>query len=661
MKDRIARALSVLVVLALGGPVLAAVTSEALLDEMTDLSRLASLPDPGYVTRQFSSYDQRSKTPDDADAWFANGDSGKYLRTEKVGSRTEYVMMDADGPGAIVRIWSANPMGTLRIYIDGAAEPVLAEPMPDLLSGKTKGLPEPVAGARARGFNLYFPFTYAKHCKVTSDEGKFYYHVNYRTYPAGTEVESFKPGDVAKLADRTAKVAAALKTPRTAVEPAANAAKKPFDVSLAPGQEAAAVELADAAAICAMSCTLAAKDVTAAARGVVLTITFDGEKTVECPLGDFFGTAPGLNAFESLPMGMTKGDSPTMWCHWVMPFARSAKVTLKNFSESPAQLKGEVATVPFRWGERSLLFHGKWRIQRDLPSRPFSDWNHLDCTGQGRFVGGALHVINPVKAWWGEGDEKIYVDGEKFPSHFGTGSEDYYGYAWCSNILFTHAYHNQPRCDGPGNFGHTSVSRFHIIDDIPFAKSFRFDMENWHSRDNVKTTRAAVSYWYARPGGADAFKPLTAADVAAPPEMTYTVRHVEGAIEAESLKPDGAAKCRIVDMDDRFSGEKQLLWEKGKPGDKLVLGFDAAAAGSKKVVVQLVRGAGSARVQLYVNDKKAGEPVDLYAARTAPTKELDLGSLELAKGRNTLTVEILDANAKAAKKYEVGIDYLRVE
>ena len=39
--------------------------------------------------------------------------------------------------------------------------------------------------------------------------------------------------------------------------------------------------------------------------------------------------------------------------------------------------------------------------------------------------------MNPVEAWWGEGDEKVFVDGEKFPSHFGTGTEDYYGYAWC--------------------------------------------------------------------------------------------------------------------------------------------------------------------------------------------------------------------------------------
>ena len=72
------------------------------------------------------------------------------------------------------------------------------------------------------------------------------------------------------------------------------------------------------------------------------------------------------------------------------------------------------------------------------------------------------------------------MDGETFPSHFGTGTEDYYGYAWCWPGLFTHAYHAQPRCDGPGNYGRTSVNRFHILDRIPFTKDFKFDMELWH-------------------------------------------------------------------------------------------------------------------------------------------------------------------------------------
>ena len=51
--------------------------------------------------------------------------------------------------------------------------------------------------------------------------------------------------------------------------------------------------------------------------------------------------------------------------------------------------------------------------------------------------------------------------------------EDYYGYAWCFPGLFTHAYHSQSRCDGPGNFGRTSVNRFHVLDRIPFTQDIQ--------------------------------------------------------------------------------------------------------------------------------------------------------------------------------------------
>ena len=54
----------------------------------------------------------------------------------------------------------------------------------------------------------------------------------------------------------------------------------------------------------------------------------------------------------------------------------------------------------------------------------------------------------PGAAWWGEGDEKIYVDGEAFPSLFGTGTEDYFGYAWSTTETFAHAYHAQTRAPG---------------------------------------------------------------------------------------------------------------------------------------------------------------------------------------------------------------------
>jgi hypothetical protein len=642
-----------------------AITTEKLLDDLVDLQRLTQLPDPAYTTKQFSSWDRASKSP--TEGWFANGDCGQYLREEETNGRKEFVMADMDGPGAIVRIWSANPKGNIRIYIDGNAVPAIATPMDHLLGGRMVGLPAPLSGEYSRGWNLYFPIAYAKHCKVTSDDGGFYYHVNYRTYPAGTAVTSYTSNDLIALRHKIFDTAARLLSPREDVAPPQDRVHKMYNTTLHPDDEEIVFD--DAAgpkAIVGFLVHLTAKDIDAAARSVVVYMTFDGEKTVECPIGDFFGTAPGLIPYASLAVGITEGQTPDLWCHWWMPFAKSAQIRVKNLGAQEVQLNGGVSTVPYAWNDRSLLFHAGWRQEKKVPSRPFTDWAHLECTGNGRFVGGALHIQNPVRGWWGEGDEKIYVDGEKFPSHFGTGTEDYYGYAWCWPERFVHAYHNQPRCDGPGNYGNTSVNRFHIIDDIPFTKSFKFDIENWHSTEGTYTNRAAVNYWYARPGGTDFFKPITKEDVKLEIIPAFKSFKIEGAQEGEQLKviekTGGTTEYQdLTGHPDTFSGGGHLWWTHGKPQDRLTLGFEAAKAGKQNVAVHLTKAPDYAIVQLYVNDQKAGEPIDLYAKTVKPAKAVDLGSFELTQGQNKLTIEIVGANQKAEKAYMVGLDCLLVK
>ena len=99
-------------------------------------------------------------------------------------------------------------------------------------------------------------------------------------------------------------------------------------------------------------------------------------------------------------------------------------------------------------------------------------------------MGTLLNVENPPDAaWWGEGDEKIYVDGETFPSLFGTGTEDYFGYAWSTPERFEHAYHAQTATAGNGFGGLYSMNRFHVLDPIPFSRALRFDLEIWHWSD----------------------------------------------------------------------------------------------------------------------------------------------------------------------------------
>jgi len=186
-----------------------------------------------------------------------------------------------------------------------------------------------------------------------------------------------------------------------------------------------------------------------------------------------------------------------------MPFESSFKVSLKNLGSNPVPIWGVANVSDWSWDSRSMHFHANWHSEFPIHAygaRGTKDWNYIDIQGKGVYAGDNLAVMNPVKEWWGEGDEKIYVDGEKFPSHFGTGTEDYYGYAWCSNQRFTTAYVGQPLVSPRQNFGYTSLYRLHILDLIPFQRALRFDLEVAHWGPPVPVTYDAISFWYARPG-----------------------------------------------------------------------------------------------------------------------------------------------------------------
>ena len=151
------------------------------------------------------------------------------------------------------------------------------------------------------------------------------------------------------------------------------------------------------------------------------------------------------------------------------------------------------------------------------------DWPVVKISGKGRFCGLTLHVENtwdePEKEadewwygkwdkktidwWWGEGDEKFFVDGEKFPSTFGTGSEDYIGYAWSAEPpfpTFDSPFACQPYTPINGN-GHTVVNRFQIADNVPFQKSFEAYLEKYKKDQwgmNNRCLYDVVVYWYQK-------------------------------------------------------------------------------------------------------------------------------------------------------------------
>ena len=96
-----------------------------------------------------------------------------------------------------------------------------------------------------------------------------------------------------------------------------------------------------------------------------------------------------------------------------------------------------------------------------IPAPPFTLVLH--CGRLRVYVADTLALLNCYPRWWGEGDAKIYVDGETFPSHFGTGSEDYYGYTYCRTDLFSCPFYAQPRAaaNWQGHTTNTLPTRHH--------------------------------------------------------------------------------------------------------------------------------------------------------------------------------------------------------
>jgi hypothetical protein len=473
------------------------------INELVDLRQLAYLPALGETCKQFSSFDRESLNKEH---WNANNDSGNFLRDDPEGK----VLAEMNGPGVIHRIWSANPAGTLKIFIDGADKPVIKENFEQLMYGGKYPFVAPLVAIQARGASIYVPIPYQKSCKVVVENpGSMYYHVNYRTYPPGTQVESFHLPLTAEEKARLDAACTALKSCETYPLKLGQTATVEQRVEVKAGKTAVIARLTGPAALYQVRARVYSANKRQALRDVVLQITWDNHTppSVWCPLGDFFGTSPGINKYASLPMGMAED---AYYSYWAMPFAHTALVELVNDGDLDVSVGYQIVYGPIRWGTNLGYFHAKWR--RDNPCKTF-DWPLLETHGRGRYCGVMLTVWNPDRGWWGEGDEKMWVDGESFPSTFGTGSEDYFGYAWCSTELFTNCYHNQTLCEGPGNGNYTSVNRWQITDNVPFQKSIKVTIENY-GQDKDYT---ATVYWYATLDQKDSFRPVPHAGRAARP------------------------------------------------------------------------------------------------------------------------------------------------
>jgi len=640
------------------------VSVQSLLPQMWDLSYLTRPPKPSFTMAQASSYDRASNPGPKADP-FANGDAGQFLRSETHDGRKEDVMADLQGPGAVVRVWSANPQGTIRFYFDGESKPRIEEKMSDFLTGKVKPFIDPFAYMAAQGVDLYFPFPYAKSLKVTAEGTRgLYYHVGYRTYAPGTSVSTYDAAQLPALSKEIANAASHLLRGATA-ETDSRGVNVALASNIQPRQTISFVDLNKGGTVTRLTALVPFPLIQSlrpldwndpfqphnVLRNLILHVEADGEKTIEAPIGDFFATTPGINPLFTLPFEVRKDGM--MICRLPMPFHKRIRVSVENVGPVPVMLKMSATVNRKAPAPDSYHLKSQWTPEY-AETRPMRDMNLLNATGEGYWIGSGMHIANPTPAWWGEGDEKAYVDGEAFPSTFGTGTEDYYGYAWCSPQLFNRPYHAQNRVDGPANAGHSDVHRWNIFDPIPYTKSMKFDLEMWHWAD-VKAAYDRTAYWYAKPGGTTPnpvdISLLTLQEIKGPAP-------VFGALEGEKLTI-AEKKGGVTEHQGGFwevSAGEQLWWRDVNVGDRLVLKVPVGEAGSYEVTGSFCYAQDYGIHKVKLNGKEVGT-IDFYN-NGLTWKKISLGTFDLPKGDSTLEIECVGNRKEAVPARMFALDYL---
>lgn len=233
-------------------------------------------------------------------------------------------------------------------------------------------------------------------------------------------------------------------------------------------------------------------------RNLIFRIYWDDQKnpSVETPLGDFFGFPFGVN----MPIFAEYISSPegrSLTSSFYMPFKKNARVTITNDSGEPISLL--YFQIDYTLGDtmtdETPYFHAQFK--RNTKTKPGEDFIILDRKKtHGRYLGAFISVVDllyQTGTWWGEGEVKVYLDGDKqYPTIVATGIEDYALSGW-SFKQFSQPESGVMMVDGPRN----AFYRFHTKSPIYFHNDIKVTMQqlgNMKSFDPVWIEKTFKSF-----------------------------------------------------------------------------------------------------------------------------------------------------------------------
>ncbi|CAG0984721.1 hypothetical protein PHYC_01960 [Phycisphaerales bacterium] len=407
---------------------------------------------------------------------------------------------------------------------------------------------------------------------------------------------------------------------------------------------------------------------------IVLRMYWDGvsEPAVESPFGDFFAAGFGRRAeVNSVPVVVGGAGGDAYNCYWAMPFRSGARITLTNESEKPfAALYYQIDYDEQGVEEGAAYFCAQYR--QEFPAVKGRDYLIADIAAPegGQYVGTVMSVRSRSPEWFGEGDEKFYVDGEATPSMWGTGTEDYFSNAWGMEKA-CYPYFGVTLLDGwLGDLGEKgTMYRWHLADPVRFRKSLRLEIEHagWMSADETTTGKvegfvereddfATVAFWYQR-GQPKRFTTLPSAKERRLPLIDRVVEGKE--LMAKGTSEGGALSVQAGGF---WTGDGQLFFnnESGE-GAWMELGFGVEKAETRRLVVPVTHSYDFGIYRITLDGKTVAgirEPLDFYS-RTIEVREHSLGDVALTPGEHTIRFECTGRSASSTG-WKLGVDSVRL-
>lgn len=430
-----------------------------------------------------------------------------------------------------------------------------------------------------------------------------------------------------------------------------------------PGQTLTLAELAGPGRITHIWFTIADRE-RFYGKKLVLKMYWDREKnpSVESPMNDFFCQGHGLDLqVQSLPFRVTSNGRARN-CYFPMPFRKSARIEVTNEGKEPVRALywyidwQKLENLP----DDTAYFHAKYR--QEFPCRRGSDYLLMFARGKGHYVGCNLSVRCREPGWWGEGDDRFYIDGETEPRLRGTGSEDYFCDAWGIREL-DGLFYGCTIMEGLDTYQRTTAYRFHIPDPVPFSKSLKVTIEHkgvTHLPDGRRAgygertdDYSSVAYWYQVEPHVE-FSKMPPAE-----ERLYPSDTIE--IEGESLVPSSKAEGPKPATQNLggWSGGSHLFFTPRDENASLTVNLPVEKAGTYAVWLYLTKSWDYGIYQACLNGSEVGKPIDLYSAEVVQSPRIKLGRHELSAGEHTLKFRCVGNNG-ASKGYFFGLDLIEL-